>query len=163
MTLHRTILTLLAFVAAFNGVADCYGRTVLRNIVRVKGQETNTLRGVGLVVGLNGTGEANDPATMRALARAMEIMGAPVPEVPLGGRSGLKDLEKVKNVAMVMVTATVPATGARRGDQIDCHVMGINGKSLAGGRLAFAALPGPHTQDRRIYGLCEGAVHLQDP
>jgi flagellar P-ring protein FlgI len=163
MTLHRTLLTLLAFVAIFGGVADCYGRTVLRNIVRVKGQETNTLRGVGLVVGLNGTGEANDPATMRALARAMEIMGAPVPEVPLGGRSGLKDLEKVKNVAMVMVSATVPATGARRGDQIDCHVMGINGKSLAGGRLAFAALQGPHTQDRRVYGLCEGAVHLQDP
>ena len=27
-----------------------------------------------------------------------------------------------------------PATGARRGDQIDCHVMGINGKSLAGGK-----------------------------
>src|SRR5262245_17898827 len=124
MTLHRTILSLLAFVAAFNGVADCYGRTVLRNIVRVKGHDTNAPHGVGLALGLNGTADAHEPATRRALARAMELMGAPVPEVPLGGRSGLKDLEKVKNVAMVMVNATVPATGARRGDQIDCHVMG---------------------------------------
>lgn len=163
MTLQRFTLILIAFAASLSVVADCQARTVLRNIVRVKGQEANVLRGVGLVVGLNGTGEANDPATMRALARAMEIMGAPVPEVPLGGRSGLEDLGKVKNVALVMVTATVPPTGARRGDQIDCFVMGINGKSLAGGRLAFAALQGPHTQDRRIYGLCSGAVHLQDP
>ena len=44
----------------------------------MKGQEENTLRGMGLVVGLNGTGEANDAPTMRAMARAMEIMGNPV-------------------------------------------------------------------------------------
>lgn len=164
MKLIRTLsLLLLAAIAISSMTEKCHARTVLRNIVRVKGQETNVLRGIGLVVGLPGTGEANDPATMRALARAMEIMGAPVPEVPLGGRGGLKDLEKVKNVALAMVTARVPATGARRGDQIDCYVSGLNGKSLAGGRLAFAALQGPHTQDRRIYGLCEGALHLQDP
>ena len=36
------------------------------------------LRGMGLVIGLNGTGEANDGPTMRAIARAMEIMGNPV-------------------------------------------------------------------------------------
>ena len=64
---------------------------MLRNICRVKGQEENVLRGFGLVVGLAGTGEAADPATMRALARAMEIMGVPVPELPLGGGGGLKD------------------------------------------------------------------------
>ena len=44
----------------------------------MKGQEENVLRGMGLVVGLNGTGEANDRPTMRAIARAMEIMGNPV-------------------------------------------------------------------------------------
>ena len=65
--------------------------------------------------------------------------------MPLGAGGGLKDLEKIKNVALVMVTARVPATGARRGDKLDCHVSGINGKSLAGGRLAFAALQGPNT------------------
>lgn len=162
MKLFRSAILMLLAVASLSA-GDLHARTVLRNIVRVKGQETNVLRGFGLVVGLPGTGEAKDPATMRALARSMEIMGVPVPEVPLGGRSGLADLEKVKNVALVMVTARVPATGARRGDQIDCYVSGINGKSLNGGRLAFAALQGPHTQDRRVYGLCEGALHLQDP
>ena len=66
-------------------------------------------------------------------------------------------------MALVMVTATVPATGARRGDQVDCYVMAINGKSLAGGRLAFASLMGPNTQDRRVYGLCEGQLTIDDP
>jgi flagellar P-ring protein precursor FlgI len=97
------------------------------------------------------------------LARTMEIMGAPVPELPLAPGGGLEDLEKWKNVALVMVTARVPATGARRGDKIDCHVSALNGKSLAGGRLAFAALQGPNTQDGTIYATCEGAVHLEDP
>lgn len=145
-------------------IADVvHGRTVLRNICRVKGQEENVLQGIGLVVGLAGTGEANDAATMRALGRAMELMGAPVADLPLGVRGGNRELEKVKNVAMVLVTARVPATGARRGDKLDCYVSGINGKSLAGGRLAFAALRGPNTNDPRIYALCEGAIHLEDP
>ncbi|QDS98318.1 flagellar basal body P-ring protein FlgI [Adhaeretor mobilis] len=136
-------------------------RTALRNICRVKGQEENVLRGLGLVTGLNGTGDAADPATMRALARAMEIMGSPVPEVALTA-NGKSDLSKIKNVAIVMVTATVPATGARSGDKLDCHLSAISGKSLAGGHLAFAALQGPNTRDRRVYALCGGDIQLDD-
>ncbi len=162
-TSTMVVPVLAAVLAVAGGVESCPARTVLRNICRVKGQEENVLRGLGLVVGLSGTGEAADPATMRSLARAMEIMGSPIPELPLASGGGLKDLEKVKNVALVMVSARVPATGARRGDKLDCHVMGINGKSLAGGRLAFAALMGPHTKNRRVYAMCEGAVHLENP
>ena len=144
-------------------IADCHARTVLRNICRVKGQEGNTLRGIGLVVGLAGTGEAGDPALMRSLARAYQIMDIPVPEMPMPGSAGLKELEKLKNSALVFVTARVPATGARRGDLIDCHVSGINGKSLAGGRLVFAAMRGPNVKDKIFYGSCEGAIHLENP
>ncbi len=156
------ILVALAAAALLFAADPCQARTVLRNICRVKGQEENVLRGIGLVVGLAGTGEANDAATMRALARAMEIMKMPVPELPVGGKGGLKELEKVKNVALVMVTARVPATGARRGDKLDCKLAAINGKSLAGGRLACAALQGPNVLDTKVYALCEGAVHLED-
>jgi flagellar P-ring protein precursor FlgI len=142
-------------------VSPAVAGTRLKNICRIKGQEQNTLRGMGLVVGLNGTGESNDPSTMRALARAMEVMGNPV--ASQGQQSVFQELRRLKNVALVMVTATVPATGARRGDQVDCYVMAINGKSLAGGRLAFASLMGPNTQDRRVYGLCEGQLTIDDP
>jgi flagellar P-ring protein precursor FlgI len=163
MKLFRSLIVTLIAVGCLLGGDFCDARTVLRNICRVKGQEENVLRGMGLVVGLAGTGEAADAATMRSLARAMEIMGSPIPELPLAPGTGLKDLEKVKNVALVMVTARVPATGARRGDKLDCHVNAINGKSLAGGRLAFAALQGPNTLDRRTYAVCEGAIHLETP
>ena len=80
-----------------------------------------------------------------------------------GQQSALQELKKIKNVAMVMVSATVPATGARRGDQVDCFVSAINGKSLEGGRLAFASLKGPNTQDQRVYALCEGQVTIDNP
>jgi flagellar P-ring protein precursor FlgI len=42
-------------------------------------------------------------------------------------------------------------------------VSAINGKSLEGGRLAFAALQGPNVRDSRVYGLAEGAIHLDAP
>src|SRR3954463_4801254 len=153
---------LLAFCVVSALVGEATARTRLKNICRIKGQEENVLRGVGLVVGLNGTGEVNDGPTMRAIARALEVMGNPVapPDVR---QSGLDELKKVKNAALVIVSSTVPATGARRGDRIDCSVSAINGKSLAGGRLAFASLQGPNTQDPRVYALCQGQVLVEDP
>ena len=138
-------------------------RIPLRNICRVKGQEENILRGLGLVVGLNGTGEVNDPSTMRALARSMEIMGSPVTQQGLPGSASFDELKKVKNAALVWVTVRVPATGARRGDKLNCSVSAINGKSLEGGNLVFAALQGPSTTDHRVYALAEGRIHLDSP
>jgi flagellar P-ring protein precursor FlgI len=152
----------LAVQIVLTGVSAVQARTILRNICRVKGQEENVLRGLGLVVGLNGTGEAGDPQTMRALARAMEILGNPIPQYGMPGSASFEELRKSKNIALVWVTARVPATGARRGDKLDCEVSGINGKSLDGGRLAFAALQGPNTQDRRVYALAEGLIHVDD-
>lgn len=137
--------------------------TMLRNICRIKGQEENVLRGLGLVVGLNGTGEVNDPATMRALARSLEIMGSASPQTGMPGAESLQELRRIKNAALVWVTATVPATGARRGDKLDCRVSAINGKSLEGGSLAFAALQGPNVRDNRVYALAEGSIHLESP
>jgi flagellar P-ring protein precursor FlgI len=93
----------------------------------------------------------------------MELMNAPV-GLPEGrGRGGLFELKNTKNVALVWVTVTVPAAGARRGDKLDCTVSGISAKSLEGGRLTFAALQGPDLRDPRIYALAEGRIHLDDP
>jgi flagellar P-ring protein precursor FlgI len=156
----KKLITACLILAMLPALATA--RTRLKNICRIKGQEENTLRGWGLVVGLNGTGEANDGPTMRAIARAMEIMGNPVAQ-PDSRQSGLEELKKMKNVAMVMVNATVPSTGARRGDKVDCFVSAINGKSLEGGRLAFASLLGPNTEDKRVYALCQGQVTIDNP
>lgn len=157
---HHKILILAFLFVCSTAVAQ--RSTNLRNICRVKGQEENVLRGFGLVVGLNGTGEANDLATMRALHQSLEVMGNPVSTTGRFDESAIQALRRVKNVAMVIVTATVPATGSRSGDKLDCHVSALNGKSLVGGRLAFASLQGPNTLDKRVFALCNGAVQVED-
>ncbi len=157
--MHKVLLTAVSL--ALIATVPVSASTRLKNICRVKGQEENTLRGWGLVLGLNGTGEVNDATTMRAIAQAMQVMGNPV--ATDGQKSSFDELKKIKNAAMVMVTATVPATGARRGDHLDCYLSALNGKSLEGGRLAFAALQGPNTQDHRVYALCQGQVTIDNP
>jgi flagellar P-ring protein precursor FlgI len=144
----------------FTLAAPVEARTRLKNICRIKGQEEIVLRGQGLVVGLNGTGEANDPITMEFIARAIEVMGRSKSVGPQ--QPGLQELRKIKNVAMVWVTASVPPTGARRGDQLDCYVSALNGKSLDGGRLIFASLKGPNTLDERVFGSCEGQISIDN-
>ena len=162
----RSVCLMLLGMLAWNHTAGeaLAARTLLKNICRVKGQEENSLRGLGLVVGLKGTGDGGDYLpTMRALARAMELMNTPVSSPDGRGRGGLAEVKNTKNVALVWVTCTVPATGARRGDKLDCTVSGISAKSLEGGRLTFAALQGPDLRDPRIYALAEGRIHLDDP
>lgn len=159
-TLKSIFCLLLLVITLLAGTAEA--ETRLRNICRIKGQEENTLRGLGLVVGLNGTGEAGDPSTMRKLARAIELLGNPTSNTGFLDPKAVEELKKVKNAALVVVTATVPATGARRGEKLDCTVSAINGKSLVGGELAFAALKGPNLNDGRVFALSSGSVNVEN-
>lgn len=163
MTGTMKALPIVAALLAIAADASAQALTKLANVSRVKGQEENVLRGIGLVVGLNGTGEANDAATMRALSRALELMGNPVTSTGRFDQQAQQALRNIKNVALVTVTATVPPTGARSGEKLDCRVSALNGKSLAGGQLLSAALQGPNTQDGAVYALCEGPLQLIDP
>jgi len=140
-------------------VTPAQGRTALRTICRVKGQEENTLNGLGIVVGLKGSGDGGGfLPTIRSLAIAMELMGTPI------GQGGAAELKDAKNVALVTVTATIPAAGARQGDKIDCVVSSVgSAKSLAGGRLFMTALLGPIPNSRQVFALAEGPITLDDP
>lgn len=133
-------------------------RTTLKAICRVKGQEENVLHGQGLIVGLKGTGDGgNFLPTIRALATSMQLLGNPI------GKGGALELKDAKNVALVSVTAIVPAGGARQGDKLDCVVSSIgSAKTLAGGRLFWTPLMGPNPQNGRVYGLAEGPVTLEN-
>lgn len=135
-----------------------WARTRLKNLCRVKGQEENTLQGLGMVVGLKGTGDGGEfLPTIRSLATAMQLMGNPI------GKGGPVELKNAKNVALVMVTVTVPAAGGRQGDKLDCTVSSIgSAKSLAGGRLFMTAMQGPQVENTRIYAFAEGAVQIDD-
>lgn len=132
------------------------------DLCRIKGQEENTLHGIGLVGGLKGTGDGDNKQTMKALARYMELMGHRV-SLDAKGQPAFDDLKGVKNVALVFVSATVPSGGAQQGDLLDCTVSAMNAKSLAGGYLLMTEMKGPRPDDKTVYGLAKGAISLEDP
>ncbi|MCC6907333.1 MAG: flagellar basal body P-ring protein FlgI [Phycisphaerales bacterium] len=104
--------------------------TDVQTIVRVKGLENNQLTGMGLVVGLNGTGDSarrsDYPAKFLAEFYRNNGMGVSSPA----------DLQGSDSVAVVSVSCLVPATGAREGDRLDATVSVLgNAKSLKGGTL----------------------------
>jgi flagellar P-ring protein precursor FlgI len=152
-------LLFVTAAAAVGPVREATAELRIRDICRVKGQEETTLHGLGLVVGLNGTGDGDLPAT-RALAQMMELMGNPVSRTA-AGEPLLEELKNAQNVAMVFVTATVPAQGARQGDSLNLHVNAISATSLEGGYLMLTPLLGPHPGDNHIYGFAQGLLDVE--
>ena len=138
------------------GAGESLAAVPLKTICRVKGQEENALHGLGLVVGLKGTGDGGSfLPTIRGMGVALEMLGNPL------GQNGLGELKDAKNVALVMVTAVVPAAGVRQGDKVDCAVHSVgSAKSLAGGTLFLTPLVGPDPRDERVYALAEGPITL---
>jgi len=135
------------------------GSLKIGKICRINGQETNTLQGLGLVVGLRGTGDADAAPTARALARMMQLMGGPM-SIDRAGQLNLDDVADAKNVAMVFVTATVPSAGAQPGDKIDVRVNAINAKSLEGGTLMLTPLLGPRADNPTVYAMAQGRLNV---
>lgn len=119
-----------------------FAQNKIGDICGIKGQERNVLRGVGLVVGLQGTGDANLETTGAALAEALTKSGMEIPRDGTG-RPITEVYKDNKNATLVFVTAEVPPAGARQGSLINCqvHAWGKT-SSLAGGMLLETALTG---------------------
>jgi len=112
----------------------------------VQGVRDNPLIGYGLMVGLDGTGDQTmqTPFTTQSLNNMLQQLGITIPE---GVRMQLK------NVAAVMVTATLPSF-ARPGQRIDVTVSSMgNAKSLRGGTLLMTPLKGV---DGAVYAIAQG-------
>ena len=137
------------------------GELKIGSLFRIKGQEENTLHGMGLVVGLRGTGDADVPASMRALAQMMNRLGHRIGE-NVRDPAVLNELKAARNVALVFVTAKVPAGGVREGGRLSCRVNAISAKSLAGGHLMHTVLVGPNPQDSTVYGIAQGPLVMED-
>lgn len=123
------------------------GPVRLKDLVEFDGVRGNDLVGYGLVVGLNGTGDGlrNAPFTEEIMANILERLGVNV--------SG--EQFRPKNVAAVIVTATLPAF-ARTGSQIDVTVSAIgDSSSLLGGTLIMTPL---NAADGMIYAVAQGSI-----
>lgn len=142
--------------------APAYGNGLkLGDICRLKGQEVNTLQGLGLVVGLRGTGDPDAKPTARALARMMQLMGGQMSVDPRG-QLQLDDVGDAKNVALVFVTARLPPVGAQQGDRLDLVVNAISAKSLDGGYLMLTPLLGPRADNPVVYAMAEGPLRVAE-
>ena len=129
-------------------------------ICRVKGQETNTLFGIGLVTGLRGTGDGKSPAALRKLAQVLEGYGTALSRSS-SGKLDAADLRDAKNVALVTVSVRIPAHGAQEGERLDCTVTAIAAKSLEGGTLVATALLG-RPGEKRVYAIASGKLSIED-
>lgn len=147
----------LAIVWSVLWPATSEARPRLENICSIQGQHEQKLVGLGLVVGLKGSGDGGKYLpTIRALASALKLMYNPI--------EGPGELKDGANVALVMIEATVPANGIRRGQKVDCFVNSIGAaKSLRGGRLMMSPLGGQVISDERVMGVASGAVFVEDP
>jgi flagellar P-ring protein precursor FlgI len=133
---------------------------LLRDVCRLKGQEESTLQGVGMVVGLKGTGDESK-TTLRMLARMMQKMGNPV-GMDARGVPQLAEIEKTKNVAAVTVTVTIPPQGVQPGDQLDCTISAHEAKSLEGGVLISTFMFGPRADELTVFGFSQGKLTIPD-
>jgi flagellar P-ring protein precursor FlgI len=118
----------------------------VREVASVAGVRSNQLTGYGLVVGLDGSGDMTTaaPFTTQSLISMLQQLGVTIPPgTPLA----------LRNVAAVMVTATLPPY-AMPGQVVDVNVSSIgNAKSLRGGTLVTTPLKGV---DGQIYALAQG-------
>ena len=147
-TVLRPVLTALVAASCLVG-APALAKSRIKDIVAFEGVRENQLIGYGIVVGLNGTGDSlrNAPMTKQSLEAMLERQGVNVRDANLN----------TKNVAAVMVTATLPPF-ARQGSRIDVAVSALgDSKSLLGGTLLVTPLLGA---DGEAYAVAQGALSV---
>jgi flagellar P-ring protein precursor FlgI len=143
--MRRFALLLAALLTALAPAAHAASR--IKDIVEVEGVRENQLVGYGLVVGLNGSGDSlrNAPFTRQSLEAMLERLGVNVRDARVD----------TKNVAAVMVTASLPAFAAA-GSRTDVTVSALgDAKSLLGGTLLVTPLLGA---DGEAYAVAQGTI-----
>ncbi|GMV91567.1 MAG: flagellar P-ring protein [Candidatus Hydrogenedentota bacterium] len=124
----------------------------IKDLCEIQGARGNPLKGIGLVVGLAGTGDSNADAVRRQL-RMLDRFDIEVEK--------FVDLVS-ENTAVVLVDATFPAF-AKEGTRIDVRVSSIGDcESLEGGTLTETYLYGPGTAgpESTVYALAQGPVSV---
>jgi len=132
--------------------------TTIQELVRIKGHENNVLTGMGMVIGLNGTGDDSRQALLAARPYGELFRN-------LGNAAlSIAELAEADAFAIVQVTMEVPAVGVREGDRVDVYVDTMfNATSLAGGRLVVSLLrlPLPDSNELLPMALATGKVIIQ--
>ncbi len=139
-------LCAFALLAVLGASAAPASAEHLRDLTEIEGVRDNQLLGFGIVTGLGGTGDdASAPVAAQATIAMLRRLGVQVDP----------DQVRLRNVAAVVVTATLPPF-SKPGSKIDVAVSSIgNARSLSGGNLVQALLKGA---DQKTYAVAQGAV-----
>ncbi|MGF6415797.1 flagellar basal body P-ring protein FlgI [Paraburkholderia sp. MM5482-R1] len=146
MRVIQAVLLLVCAMAAGSGPAHAANEVRLKDLGRFLGWRDNVLVGYGIVSGLAGSGDTpRNQATRQAMVNMMSQFDLNLTQ----------DQIQSRNVAMVMITASLPPT-ANIGDRIDINVTSMgDARSLSGGTLIMTPLRGP---DRKTYALAQGPI-----
>jgi flagellar P-ring protein precursor FlgI len=139
-----TLITCAIMACTFMpGVGQCER---IKDIVDIQGLRGNPLTGVGLVIGLAGTGDTT-VLSRQMLTNILRDSGLVLNPTDLTGG----------NIAVVLVTAEL-GPFAREGSRIDVDASAIgDSKSLQGGKLLPTPLKG---LDGQVYAIAEGGISL---
>ena len=143
--MRHIILTAAVVVFMLHQSAQAAGAR-LKELASIEGVRDNQLVGHGLVVGLAGTGDKKQTGfTAQSLTNLLERMGVAINPSAI----------QVKNVATVLLTATLPPY-AQPGTKIDITASAVgDAQNLQGGQLLMAPLKGA---DGQVYAVAQGPV-----
>jgi len=143
---RRSFLGFAAMLTILLSAAEIGRCERIKDIVDIQGVRSNPLRGIGLVVGLAGTGDTTS-LSRQMLTNILRDSGLVLSPSDLTGG----------NIAVVMVTAEL-GPFAREGSQFDVDVSAIgDAKSLQGGMLLPAPLEG---LDGQVYAVAQGGISI---
>ncbi len=120
----------------------------IKELVTIGGVRDNLLIGYGLVIGLKGTGDRQQTIfPIQTLANMLSRMGVSVTPGTM----------QVRNVAAVMVTATLPPYAAP-GSRLDVTISSLgDSPSLQGGTLVLTPLKAPNGE---VYAAAQGPLSI---
>jgi flagellar P-ring protein precursor FlgI len=145
---HRFIAKALLVVIALMAVTVlARAQTRIKDVATVGGARDNQLIGYGIVAGLDGQGDSDKQFTQQTISNLARKFGLIIPATDITN----------KNVAIVMVTANIPAF-THQGTKLNVTVASLaDAKSLQGGVLLQTPLV---AGDGQVYAVAQGSIFL---
>ncbi len=149
--LRRSTVLALSTCLLVNAFAAMPARATsvfVKDVAHVQGVTGNQLVGYGIVTGLNGTGDSTSVIfTSQTIQNVLQSFGV----------STTSNEVRTRDVAAVMVTATLPAF-AHSGDNVDVTVSAMgDSSSLQGGTLILTELKAANAL---VYATAQGPISI---